>query len=80
MHCYIHSLLSIAIAAFVQISMSVSQKWPMTVIGMRTAGIPLAVITAVAGVGMRETASTAQVTQPCQSPLLYIDTSSDLSE
>ena len=51
----------------------------MTVIGMRTVGIPLAVITAVAGTDMREMASTAQVTQPCQSPLLYIDTQAQIS-
>ena len=60
--------LAVVYSVPVQISMSV--RWAMTVMGMLTAGILLAVMTASAGADMRETVSTAQVIHPRQTALV----------
>ena len=59
--------------------MSVSQRWQMTAMGVLTAWILLAVINAAAGADMREMVSSAQVTQPCKSSLVYLDIPAQIS-
>ena len=59
--------------------MSVSQRWQMIAMGVLNAWILLAVINATAGVDMREMVSSAQVTQPCKSSLVYLDIPAQIS-
>ena len=77
MHLPIGSYQLLTNSVPVQISMSV--RGTMTAMGMLTAVILLAVMSAVAGADMREMVSTAQVILPCQSALACIDTHTDRS-
>jgi len=51
----------------------------MIAMGELNAWILLAVINAAAGVDMREMVSSAQVTQPCKSSLVYLDIPAPIS-